>query len=190
MNHEKPVNIGDLFQRMESGDRQAFCDIYRIFYNRLFKYGLVISDGDHTQIEDVLQDFFLEIWQNPERFSHVINHEVYLLRSVKHATLAAMKQLAKSAKVYRIDQHLTNSESMEKAIISHEQEKERLDWLEKSLEELPRRLREAIHLRFYQSLDYEEISDLMSVSKQVARNFVSRAIKRLRNNRTSERISS
>lgn len=45
---------------------------------------------------------------------------------------------------------------------------------------LSNRQREIIYLRFYQNLDYEEISEVMNINYQASRNLLSHAIKVLR----------
>jgi RNA polymerase sigma-70 factor (ECF subfamily) len=49
-----------------------------------------------------------------------------------------------------------------------------------ALKTLTNRQREIIYLKIYQELSYEEISDIMSINYQVARNLMSQAIKALK----------
>jgi RNA polymerase sigma factor (sigma-70 family) len=45
---------------------------------------------------------------------------------------------------------------------------------------LPPRQKEVLRLRFLEGFDYYEISEIMKISYQVARNYASRGMKRLR----------
>jgi RNA polymerase sigma factor (sigma-70 family) len=46
--------------------------------------------------------------------------------------------------------------------------------------DLSRRQQEIVYLRFFQNLSYEEISDVMDINYQVARNLLYQSIKALR----------
>ena len=52
--------------------------------------------------------------------------------------------------------------------------------LTREIEQLPSRQKEVIYLKFFEGFDYLEITGIMSISYQVARNYASRGIKRLR----------
>jgi len=45
---------------------------------------------------------------------------------------------------------------------------------------LPVRQREALHLRYKVELEYDEVAEVMGVSRQVAYNYVNRGVKGLR----------
>ncbi len=49
-----------------------------------------------------------------------------------------------------------------------------------ALAQLSARQKEIIYLKFYQNLSYEEVSDIMNINYQVARNLLSQAIKTMK----------
>lgn len=65
----EPVDrVGDLLQRVASGDQAAFARVYDLMSPRVF--GLILRVlVDRSQSEEVLQEVFLEVWQSASRFA-------------------------------------------------------------------------------------------------------------------------
>ena len=65
----EPVDqVGALLQRVATGDRLAFAELYDVLSARAF--GLILRVlVDRSQSEEVLQEVFLEIWQSAARFT-------------------------------------------------------------------------------------------------------------------------
>lgn len=63
-----PVDhVGELLQRVATGDQDAFARLYDLISSRVF--GLIMRVlVDRSQSEEVLQEVFLEIWQSASRF--------------------------------------------------------------------------------------------------------------------------
>jgi RNA polymerase sigma-70 factor (ECF subfamily) len=49
-----------------------------------------------------------------------------------------------------------------------------------AIDQLSNRQKEIIYLKFYQNLSYEEVSEIMNINYQVARNLLHQAIKAMR----------
>ena len=61
-------HVGDLIQRVATGDRDAFAELYDALSPRAF--GLILRVlVDRAQSEEVLQEVFLEVWQSAARFT-------------------------------------------------------------------------------------------------------------------------
>jgi len=52
--------------------------------------------------------------------------------------------------------------------------------VQQALASLPTSQREALYLRYFENKSYEEIAEILAVNQQVAYNYVSRGLKRLR----------
>jgi len=65
---ERVDHVGDLIQRVATGDRSAFAELYDSLSARAF--GLILRVlVDRSQSEEVLQEVFLEVWQSADRFT-------------------------------------------------------------------------------------------------------------------------
>ncbi|MFV9426694.1 ECF RNA polymerase sigma factor SigK [Microbacterium sp. S1037] len=65
---DRADHVGDLIQRVATGDRDAFAELYDALSPRAF--GLILRVlVDRAQSEEVLQEVFLEVWQSAARFT-------------------------------------------------------------------------------------------------------------------------
>jgi RNA polymerase sigma-70 factor (ECF subfamily) len=70
--------------------------------------------------------------------------------------------------------------SYETFIIDKQEHAEKTKKVINALEQLSPRQKEIIYLKFYQDLSYEEVSEIMNINYQVARNLLSQAIKAMK----------
>ena len=72
--------------------------------------------------------------------------------------------------------------SQEDQMIEREVNNEKINWLHRQLDALPDRQKEVVYLRFYEGFTYQKISQLTAVTVQVARNYVAKALSKMRGN--------
>ncbi|MEM6803421.1 MAG: sigma-70 family RNA polymerase sigma factor [Bacteroidota bacterium] len=155
--------------------------LYLAYYNPLFRYGCSI-EAHKEWVHDEIQELFVWLIQHPEKWSQIQNLKAYLFKSLRRNIRAKAKQ--QRTKSSRLDDWQEREKweeaPQEMALIAEENEKQISEHLAKGLGKLSSHQREVIFLRFYQSMSYDEIADIFSVSNQVVRNTVFRAIKNLR----------
>ena len=178
-----PPNIHDLFSRFQMGNEGAFCELYRISYNRLFRYGCVLT-AEPKVVEDVIQDLFIWLWENREKTTHIRQAEIYLFQSLKRNL---WQKTGESRRPFRISKLVENQDiqdvsqhSIEQTLIESETQEFNRNWVKKQLGNLPQHQQEVIYLRYYEGLNYDEIAEVVNVSNQVARNYAARALKMIR----------
>lgn len=166
--------------RMKSGDLSAFERIYRAHVRPMMRYGLKITD-DPALVQDCIQDLFEEIWKNRAQLSDTPYPKFYLLRALRNKLT---KTLSKRSYVRNGEMNLAAGELLsgyvELDIVNRETERHHQETLRHLLDELPRRQQEAIHLRFYHNVPYENIAEMMDMNYQSVLNLVQRALKALR----------
>ena len=92
------VEDSTLIARVKAGDRNAFNELYGLYWASLVNYaGLFVGDDG---AEDVVQDVFVRIWLHRDNLRDDGSLQGYLLRSVYHASLNALKKGA-NATAYR-----------------------------------------------------------------------------------------
>jgi RNA polymerase sigma factor (sigma-70 family) len=183
------MNIGNisndinLWQRFKDGDESAFALVFRTHYQALYNYGMKFN-SDTELIEDCIQELFLELWKNRSSVSMTDNIKPYLLKSIRRKII---KQLDKGIKLKKLFSNILPKDYGFEVVFSHESElisqqvnEEKMKKLQAMLDSLPPRQKEVLYLVFYQDMTYEEISQIMSLNYQSARNLVYRAIKLLR----------
>jgi RNA polymerase sigma factor (sigma-70 family) len=172
--------LGDieLWNAFKEGNKDAFEELFRRHYSLLYQYGQKLNP-DNTIVEDCIQELFIELWQNRSS-SPVQSVKAYLLTAVKYKLFKAYRNNP-PVKSFEETQDDTPFEiSHENFMIAREEDRSKTDRVISALKQLPGRQKEIIYLKIYQNLGYEEISEIMGINYQVARNLFSQSIKSLR----------
>ncbi len=171
-----------LWARLCNGDREAFGEIYRRYFPLLFRYCIRFTT-DRALVKDMLQDFFSQLYMQRAGLSLPVNLKSYLLVSARRKLF---RYLDKSAHGPASLEEGTASGfalelSPESILINRQRTEQTTRLLQQKLDALTLRQKEAIYLRFYEGLSYEEIADIM-VLKEVkyARTLIYRAIAELK----------
>lgn len=169
------------------GDVDALDQVYRRYYTRLIAYGIQLSGGHRQEdIQDIVQEFFIWLAQNYDKTDQIRDFEAYLFRSIRRNIFLKLGiSQANKTKMDRFrrrteseDDH--TSPSPEEAFIRNETNNARQSLVTRELEKLPPYQWEVLYLRYYEGRSYKDIAKILSISDQVARNFASRGIKRLK----------
>ena len=166
-----------MWKQYQSGDEKAFAQIFRRLYPSLVQFGAKITPRTDL-LEDCIQELFTELWQNKSR-TDVQSVKAYLLKSLKYKLLRALTRKS----LLNVDD-LTNDYvfelSHESLLITREETTAQTGKVLKAFAQLSHRQKEIIYLKFYQELDYGEISEIMNINYQVSRNLLYQAIKALK----------
>jgi RNA polymerase sigma factor (sigma-70 family) len=166
-----------LWESFRKGDREAFATLFRNNYEMLFRYGGKFVTNT-SQLEDCIQELFVELWQAKSR-NAVVSVRAYLLKSLKYKLLKIYRQTRTTLSTGDSDGGFEFSH--EDFLIAGEEEAERKRLVLRALEQLSGRQKEIIYLKYYQDCSYEEVSEIMNINYQVARNLLYQAIKSLKN---------
>jgi len=160
----------------KEGDRQAFDNLFRRYYPVLLQYGLRITT-DKELVSDCIQDLFIELWQSRSSTS-VQSVKAYFLKALKYKLF---RQFRSGSMVQSDASADTNFElSHDQFIIAKEEEAQKVARVVAAINQLPNRQKEIVYLKIYQGLSYEELSEVMGINYQVARNLFYQSIKSLR----------
>lgn len=167
----------ELWTSFRLGSRDAFAVIYQEHVDDLYHYGVHFC-GDGEQVRDCLQELFHDLWQTRDHLADQIqNIRYYLLSSLRRRLLRALeKDRRHRAQTSEIPFDFELIPPREHFIIQDEKQQEQLQQLHAALSALPRRQREAIYLRFFHDLSYQEVADLMSMKVDSVYNIISKAI--------------
>jgi RNA polymerase sigma factor (sigma-70 family) len=161
------------------GDEDAFRLIYTTYVQTLFKYGCHFAQ-DEALIKDCIQDVFVDLLKYRPKLSSTDNIKLYLYKSLKRKIVNSLG----SKKIFgTIDDEkmpFYYVVSVEEELVDSEIARKRIEILSKALNGLSPRQREAIYLKFVSGLSYEELSKLMQMNYQSARNLVFRGLEKLR----------
>ena len=174
-------NDAQCWQRFIEGDREALTYIYAQHYRPLLRYGCKLL-SDEAVVEDCIQDLFFELWKNKARLGPTDSIRYYLLRSLRRKIVLAGRQRSGHSNVDAQSEEypFAVEYSIEEKWIGEIQAAERQEKLNQALNQLSARQKEAIYLKFYNDMDYQQIGQIMDLNYQSIRTLVYRAIKVLR----------
>ena len=169
----------NLWNEFINGNTQSFTRLFRRHYASLYKYGIKIYPH-HEIVEDSIQELFTEIWQsrNP---APVVSVRSYLLKALKYKLIKTIKKNSVISSGNDFNENLNFQISHETFLVDQQYSQEKAAKVIKALDQLSARQKEIIYLKFYQNLSYEEISEIMEINYQAARNLVCQAVKTLKN---------
>jgi RNA polymerase sigma factor (sigma-70 family) len=169
-----------LWQQLKDGREDALERVYREHVDALLRYGYQFTT-DVSLIEDCVHDLFVNLWRNRQGLGENDSIRPYLLVALRRRI---MRQTQRGQKT----QHAPDAESMDfaavpsidEAIIGQEISEEQAAQIKSAMEQLSKRQREALYLKYYEGMSYEEICEALDINYQSVRNLVFAGIKALR----------
>ena len=161
------------------GNEDAFRHIYNNHVQSLFKYGCNFTQ-DEALVKDCIHDVFVDLSRYRSSLSTTNNIKLYLYKSLKRKIIRSISKgvIFGILDPEKLPFHYTISD--EEALIDNESEQQRYQQLDKAMLTLSQRQKEAIYLKFVSELSYEELSKVMKLNYQSARNLVFRGLEKLR----------
>jgi RNA polymerase sigma factor (sigma-70 family) len=154
--------------------------LYNTYAKSLYQYGLKFTSKIEL-IEDSIQDLFVRIFNSGESFVKDMNVKSYLFKSFRN-NLFRMLEKEKRYFYNETDKHCFDiTFSIEDRIMANEEDLLRKKKLMDGIGRLTSKQKEIIYLRYTRGLDYDEISDILSMEIESCRNVNYHAIKALRN---------
>ena len=174
---EQSVQCWNAFRE---GDAQALATLFETHYDGLFGYGLKLT-GDAELVKDCIQNLFQKLWRRREGLRAVQVVRAYLFKALR-------RHLGDETKLLRQHRHLlpayTDSfevtYSHEEFLMTEEHDAEQRARLLRAVNQLSRRQREVLYLKFFDGFSYERIAEVMSLNQQSIRNLVFNALQVLR----------
>ncbi len=171
-----------LWQSIRKGNQLAFSSLYKKYVNPLYNYGMHIQ-ADHDGVMDTIQELFVNIWSRREFLAEVSKVKYYVFKSFRNLYFQRInieKKLVHQLDFAEYSQFKV--ESFEQELILNQSTDQQLKSLQYAVNELTKRQKEAVILRFYNELSFQEVGSLMSISVDSVHNLLSKAIAILRKN--------
>jgi RNA polymerase sigma factor (sigma-70 family) len=167
-----------LWKGFLNADQKAFEALFRKYYKLLYLYGYKIV-RNRQLVDDCIQDLFLELWTTKERLSEVTSVKGYLFKALKFKLI---REFRKENRFEEIEEEPNEwfENSHESRLIEQQTDSEQKERLTGLMDQLTKRQQEAIYLRFYAQLSYDEIAEIMKLTYQAVVNLVYKSVKFLR----------
>ena len=147
----------------------------------LYNYGQKITT-DIQLAEDCIQDVFTELWEKRDTIHQIQHIKAYLIKVFRRRVINKMnieqQRITHNAYVHEIEFNI--SFSFEAALIHDEICEAQKKRMQKALQNLTHRQREAIYLKFYEGYSYVEIAEIMTLEKSAVYSLIYKAMTQLR----------
>ena len=178
--HTGVLDDNKLWQDLKAGDEKAFSTLFKRYYGNLIQYGNSFSPHA-DKIQDCVQDVFTDIWIYRNSLSDTVVVKAYLLSCVRKRIMRLQQRDKVFNKATSMDAVTFLLDfSIEQQLISDELTVAKVEHLNKLLNVLPSRQKEALFLKYHHGLNIDEIAAILNVNYQSASNLLHRALVNIR----------
>lgn len=166
----------ELLSRLKGGDKEAFNVIFHKYYQPLctYAYQFVVFED----VEEIVQDMLLWIWQNRDTLYIKASLSAYLYRAVHLRCLSCIAQSrAKQRRETRYWQHYAVNMETDSGDY---QVADLLQRIHEAINRLPEKFREAFVKNRFENRSYNEIAQELNVSPKTIDYRIQQALKLLR----------
>ena len=171
-NSEKDKLILELFQ---TAPKAAFRLLFDTYYYKLCIYAMQLTDS-FSLSEDVVQEFFVYLWEKKFYLNINDNLRYYLYFSIRNAAISALRKnnMMSMEELSGIDLSIPEETTDE------EEREEKNKLLLENLQKLPLQERLAVKTVIMENKKYKEAAEDMNISINTLKTYLARALKRLR----------
>lgn len=165
-----------LFEKIKKSDEKAFEILFHKYYGILCSFAVKIINDD-VAAEEIVQDFFVKLWEKREQVFIETSVKNYFFRSVKNLCLNLIQH--NKTKIKHAQILLSEIENN----FSDENNYPEVDLflkIEESINSLPEKRQEIFRLSRQEGLKYHEIANKLNISIKTVETQISLAIKTLR----------
>lgn len=180
--HNKQFENLELWNAFKEGQKNAYAEIYEKYAKAMYAYGMRFTNN-YELIEDSIHDIFVKLHSDRKKLPEVNNIKFYLFVSLKNTLFNKKSELSKTFSLDLLETHLPSPTfTVEEKIILEEQITEYKNVLSLINSILSTRQKQVIYYKYVEQLSYKEISVIMDINIQSAKNMSQIALKKIRAN--------
>lgn len=170
-----------IWEEFKNGEEHALSYIYYQNIDFLSFFGRRFTKDENLVI-DCIQDLFYELIRKKRNLGETDNIRLYLLKSLRRRLVREIqKKQRHEVQISEIEVFPNVVFSIEEDLIEEEEKSQKTTILKKAMGELNDKQREILYYRFNCGFNYRQISEIMSITNDSARQIVSRAVASLKN---------
>lgn len=150
-------------RRVQGGESDAFGELVERYQEKLMRYARkFLLDPDDAK--DIVQDIFIKAYENIQSFDASRRFSPWVYRIAHNEFVNALKKRASRRIVFAFDidtlfPHLSAPDTADSAAL----ERDLRSTLERFLDKIDAKYREALVLYYLEGMDYKEISEILQV---------------------------
>lgn len=175
---EKSLSDSYIWESFKQGEVEAYERIFRSHYAFLINYGLKLNNN-REEVRDCLQILFTNLWERRTHLGPCNAIRSYLLASTRRLILKGLKEKNQHSDLDPEKLKFHVELSAESLLIRDQSAKSRIEYLQKAIEKLPERQKEALYLKFYGEQSYADIAHTMDISTRAVYKLLYKALDNL-----------
>ena len=170
---------------------EYFACLFERYEKKLVRYILRISSFSPEEANDILQEAFIKIWVNLNKFDDNLKFSSWAYRIVHNTVVSEWKKSRSFGKDrnIKIDEEVFKNLPSEFDLVEKSYEKDKIAIIHKILNSLPERYKDVLVLRFLEGKNYNEISDILKKPLGTIATLIHRAKKAFRKEADKKDIS-
>lgn len=169
----------NLWERFVGGDDVAYSELYNLYIDELFAYGMHFTP-DRESVKDCIQEVFISLYKNRSKQKKVKNMKYYLFTSLKNELFDLFKKSMEYYQIETIEPVFNVGYSVEDQFVKAETDRYNITKVNELLQLLTPRQNEVLYYRYVEEMSYDEIGELMHMNYQSVRNLIHRSIQKAR----------
>jgi len=159
-----------------------YAHLIRRYERQLLRYILRLSNFNHEEAEDVLQDVFIKVYQNLNSFDPKLKFSSWIYRITHNEVISAWRKNKNKSQIISWD---VDNKMVEQIVADFDIKKE-LDnqhlaqQIDRVFETMDFKYAQVLVLRFLENKSYKEISDILQKSENTVATMLSRAKKKFK----------
>jgi RNA polymerase sigma-70 factor (ECF subfamily) len=167
----KHANIID---RCRDGDQKAYYEIYKLYSKAMFNICCRIV-GNQEMAEDVLQEAFVNAFQNLKSYQAKASFGAWLKKIVVNKAISYLRK--NQLELVTMDEHFDVSDN---ADIDEQDLVLKIESIRGAIQKLPNGFRVVFSLYLLEGYDHKEIAEILNISESTSKSQYNRAKKKLK----------
>lgn len=155
-------------------NQQEFLDLVLPLRQKIFRLSKRLLTSTE-EAEDATQEVLIKMWNKNKELEKYNSIEAMMMTITKNYCLDRLKS-KQASNLQLVHSNYSNRDNLEKQT----EDKDKLNWVEKIINELPDNQKMIVQLREIEELEFEEIAQIMKMSETNVRVILSRARKTIR----------
>src|SRR5215472_11385494 len=157
---------------MNVREHMAFGDYVRSRGGMLLRSALALTGGNRADAEDLVQATLIKAYQAWDRINDLAAVDTYVRRAMVNTHISGWRKR-------RVDEYPTD-EIPDQPSADPSEERDLRDFVQRALDRLPRQMRAAVMLRYYDDMTEPEVAAALGVTVGTVKSTVARAVAKLR----------
>lgn len=168
--------------KLSLADQEYFLHIIKRYKLKLYRYVLKISNIDPEEVEDILQEVFMKVYQNLNDFDDSLKFSSWIYRITHNQVISNFRKLkARPQKAgFDLDDDIIKNIASEFNLVNNLDAKILQEKIAKVIEKMDVKYREVLILKFLEEKSYNEISDIIKKPIGTVGSLMNRAKKEFR----------